>query len=227
MDLQTLNAQQHTAGTAGVRMSVHSSKTLKVTMVTGQDLYAKAGSMIAYDGYVQFDGAPGTLRRHAEEMVTGEGGRLMLCRGDGELYLADYGGDVLVLHLNNEAISVNGPTLLACDAALELRIEPVKGLAKLSGSGLTNLVVRGTGWVALVSRGMPISLDCAERETYVDPDALIAWTDGLDMKAKRSLKAGALIGRGSGEAFQVGFKGQGFVVVQPSEDTGDRFKIRG
>ncbi|MEV5881646.1 AIM24 family protein [Streptomyces sp. NPDC052020] len=225
MDLQTLNA--HRPAATGVRMSVHSSKTLKVTMVTGQDLYAKAGSMIAYDGYVQFEAAPAGLRRTAEEMVTGEGGRLMLCRGDGDLYLADYGGEVLVVHLDNEALSVNGPTLLACDASLQLAIEPVKGLAKLSGSGLTNLVIRGTGWVALVSRGEPISLDCAERETYVDPDALIAWTEGLDMKARRTIKASALIGRGSGEAFQVGFKGQGFVVVQPSEDTGDRFKIRG
>ena len=150
MDSQTLTA--HRAAATGVRMSVHSSKTLKVTMVTGQDLIAKAGSMIAYDGYVQFDGAPASLRRSAEEMVTGEGGRLMLARGDGDLYLADYGGDILVLHLNGEALSVNGATLLACDASLELAIEPVKGLAKLSGSGLTNLVIKGTGWVALVSR---------------------------------------------------------------------------
>ncbi|MGC0338038.1 MULTISPECIES: AIM24 family protein [Streptomyces] len=225
MDSQTLSA--HRAAATGVRMSVHSSKTLKVTMVTGQDLIAKAGSMIAYDGYVQFDGAPASLRRSAEEMVSGEGGKLMLARGDGDLYLADYGGDILVLHLGGEALSVNGATLLACDASLDLAIEPVKGLAKLSGSGLTNLVVKGTGWVALVSRGIPMALDCAERETYVDPDALVAWTTGLEMKARRTIKASALIGRGSGEAFQIGFKGQGFVVVQPSEDTGDRFKIRG
>ncbi|PAZ17647.1 hypothetical protein CLM62_00895 [Streptomyces sp. SA15] len=225
MDSQTLSA--HRAAATGVRMSVHSSKTLKVTMATGHDLLAKAGSMIAYEGYVQFDAPPGSLRRTAEAMVTGEGGRLMLCRGDGDLYLADYGGDIIVLHLGGEALSVNGATLLACDASLELTIEPVKGLAKLSGSGLTNLVVRGTGWVALVSRGVPMALDCAERETYVDPDALIAWTTGMDMKARRTVKASALIGRGSGEAFQIGFKGQGFVVVQPSEDTGDRFKIRG
>lgn len=225
MDTQTLSA--HRAVSTGVRMTVHSSKTLKVTMATGHDLLAKAGSMIAYDGYVQFDGPPASLRRSAEEMVTGEGGMLMLCRGDGDLYLADYGGDIVVLHLNGEALSVNGAVLLACDASLELTIEPVKGLARLSGSGLTNLVVKGTGWVALVSRGVPMALDCAERETYVDPDALIAWTTGLDMKARRTIKAGALIGRGSGEAFQIGFKGQGFVVVQPSEDTGDRFKIRG
>ncbi|MER6994145.1 AIM24 family protein [Streptomyces sp. NPDC000410] len=225
MDTNMLSA--HRAVPTGVRMAVHSAKTLKVTMATGHDLIAKAGSMIAYDGYVQFDAPPATLRRSAEEMVTGEGGKLMLCRGDGDLYLADYGADVVVLHLADEALSVNGATLLACDAALQLAIEPVKGIAKLSGSGLTNLVIRGTGWVALVSRGIPTVLDCAERETYVDPDALVAWTTGLEMKARRTVKASALIGRGSGEALQIGFKGQGFVVVQPSEDTGDRFKIRG
>ncbi|MEU2429483.1 MULTISPECIES: AIM24 family protein [unclassified Streptomyces] len=225
MDTHTLTA--HRPAPTGVRMAVHSAKTLKVTMVTGQDLIAKSGSMIAYDGYVQFDAPPGTLRRTAEAMVTGEGGKLMLCRGDGDLYLADYGADVVVVHLADEALSVNGATLLACDASLQLSIEPVKGIAKLSGSGLTNLVIRGTGWVALVSRGIPTVLDCAERETYVDPDALVAWTTGLEMKARRTVKASALIGRGSGEALQIGFKGQGFVVVQPSEDTGDRFKIRG
>ena len=31
-------------------------------------------------------------------------------------------------------------------------------------------------------------------------------------------KPGALIGRTSGEAFQLGFAGQGFVIVQPSEN---------
>ena len=33
----------------------------------------------------------------------------------------------------------------------------------------------------------------------------------------RTAGAGALIGRGSGEAFQLAFSGQGFVVVQASE----------
>lgn len=41
------------------------------------------------------------------------------------------------------------------------------------------------------------------------------------------MKLGSLVGRGSGEAMQLGFKGTGFVVVQPSEDTADRLKIRG
>ena len=36
-------------------------------------------------------------------------------------------------------------------------------------------------------------------------------------EARPPLTAGSLIGRGSGEAFQVAFSGQGFVIVQPSE----------
>ena len=61
----------------------------------------------------------------------------------------------------------------------------------------------------------------------MDPDALVAWSDGLKMKGKRSFKASSLIGRGSGEAYQLGFSGQGFVVVQPSEDSTDRLRARG
>ena len=45
----------------------------------------------------------------------------------------------------------------------------------------------------------------------------MAWSANLQTQLKTSFKAGALIGRGSGEAVQVGFHGQGFVIVQPSE----------
>ena len=38
-----------------------------------------------------------------------------------------------------------------------------------------------------------------------------------DTFADLAAGAGAIIGRGSGEAFQLGFSGQGFVVVQASE----------
>jgi uncharacterized protein (AIM24 family) len=74
---------------------------------------------------------------------------------------------------------------------------------------------------------MPIVVDCAQAgETCVDPDALVAWSTSLQMKGKRSFKASSLIGRGSGEAYQIAFSGQGFVVVQPSEDSTDRLNAQ-
>ena len=211
------------------RMEAHGGKMLKVAMQTGQDLFARTGSMVAYEGFVQYEPNPPAVRQMASQWITGEGAPIMKCTGDGLLYLADYGADVVPVYLNNESLSVNGSNLLAFDANLQWGVERVKGLAKFAGQGLFNVAVSGTGWVAVTSRGTPIVVDCGrgDDETYVDPDALVAWSSGLKTKPKRSFKASSLIGRGSGEAFQIGFSGQGFVVVQPSEDSTDRLRARG
>ncbi|NYI06268.1 AIM24 family protein [Allostreptomyces psammosilenae] len=225
MDQQLLAGYAATAPVA--RMSNHGTHMCKVAMQTGNDLYARAGSMVAYEGYIQFQANPPSLGRGLGEWATGEGVPLMRASGDGVLYLADYGADVVVLQLAGDRLSVNGANVLAYDANLTSDIERVRGVARLSGSGLFNLMLGGNGWVALTTRGTPVVLDTGEQETYVDPDALIAWTTGLRIKGKRSFKAGSLIGRGSGEAYQVGFSGRGFVVVQPSEDSTDRLRVRG
>ncbi|WP_326687785.1 MULTISPECIES: AIM24 family protein [unclassified Streptomyces] len=211
------------------RMENHGQHMVKVAMQSGQDLFARPGSMVAYEGFVQYEANPPAVRQMASQWLSGEKNPLMLCRGDGLLYLADYGADVVCVNLNEESLSVNGTNLLAFDAHLQWGVERVKGMAKFAGQGLFNVGVRGTGWVALTSRGAPVVVDCGrgDDETYVDPDALVAWSSGLKMKSKRSMKASALIGRGSGEAYQIAFSGQGFVVVQPSEDSTDRIRVRG
>ncbi|MEU1943469.1 AIM24 family protein [Stenotrophomonas sp. NPDC087984] len=211
------------------RMENHGASMLKVAMQSGQDLFARTGSMVAYEGFVQYEPNPPAVRQMASQWLTGEGAPLMRCSGDGLLYLADYGANVVCINLNGDALSVNGTNLLAFDAHLKWGVERVKGIAKFAGQGLFNVGVSGTGWVALTSRGTPIVVDCGrgDDETYVDPDALVAWSSGLKVKGKRSFKASSLIGRGSGEAYQLGFSGQGFVVVQPSEDSTDRLRARG
>ncbi|MFF9511640.1 AIM24 family protein [Streptomyces sp. NPDC014724] len=211
------------------RMENHGSAMLKVAMATGQDLLARVGSMVAYEGFIQYEPNPPAVRQIARDWITGEGAPLMKCSGDGLLYLADYGAHVVVVHLNDEALSVNGTNVLAFDAQLQWGVERVKGMAKFAGQGLWNVSVSGTGWVALTSRGTPVVVNCGsgEDETYVDPDALVAWSPNLKVKGKRSFKAASLIGRGSGEAFQMAFSGQGIVVVQPSEDSTDRLRARG
>ncbi|MFE9536074.1 AIM24 family protein [Streptomyces sp. NPDC006691] len=211
------------------RMENHGSAMLKVAMVTGQDLFARVGSMVAYEGFIQYEPNPPAVRQMARDWITGEGAPLMKCTGDGLLYLADYGANVVVVNLDNDALSVNGTNVLAFDASLQWGVERVKGLAKFAGQGLFNVKISGTGWVALTSRGTPVVVDCGsgEDETYVDPDALVAWSPNLKVKGKRSFKASSLIGRGSGEAYQMAFSGKGVVVVQPSEDSTDRLRARG
>ncbi|MFJ9433781.1 AIM24 family protein [Streptomyces sp. NPDC101490] len=211
------------------RMENHGQAMLKVAMASGQDLYARTGSMIAYEGFITYEPNPPAVRQVAQQWITGESTPVMKCSGDGLLYLADYGADVVVVNLQNDSLSVNGTNVLAFDAHLQWGVERVKGLAKIAGQGLFNVTITGTGWVALTSRGTPVVVDCGsgEDETYVDPDALVAWSPSLKVKGKRSFKASSLIGRGSGEAYQMAFSGQGIVVVQPSEDSTDRLRARG
>jgi uncharacterized protein (AIM24 family) len=56
--------------------------------------------------------------------------------------------------------------------------------------------------------------------TYVDAQAAIAWSADLQTSIHRTMKIGAVVGRGSGEAVQLGFTGTGFVIVQASEGQG-------
>ena len=71
--------------------------------------------------------------------------------------------------------------------------------------------------MALVSDGEPVRLDVGEAPTFADPQAAIAWSGGVSTKLKSEVQAKTLIGLGSGESFQLGFSGQGWVLVQPSE----------
>lgn len=209
------------------RMSNHGSKIAKVVMNPGQDVFARTGSMIAYEGLIDFNPNPPQMGQWLKSWATGEGVPLMIATGQGLLYLADYGKDVIILQLAGEGLSVNGKNILAFDMNLQWGIERVKGVSMLSGMGMFNVVIRGQGWVALTSAGTPVVLDTREAPTFVDTDALVAYTEGLQVQPRKTMKFGSLIGRGSGEAFQLGFSGQGFVVVQPSEDARPTFSVRG
>ena len=65
--------------------------------------------------------------------------------------------------------------------------------------------------------GLLARLANSQQPTFVDPQTAICWSANLQPQIKSSFKMGSLIGRGSGESFQLAFHGPGFVVVQPSE----------
>ena len=65
--------------------------------------------------------------------------------------------------------------------------------------------------------GLLARLANSQQPTFVDPQAAICRSANLQPQIKSSFKMGSLIGRGSGESFQLAFHGPGFVVVQPSE----------
>src|SRR6201988_4479704 len=190
------------------------SKLLRVRL--GEPFMARQGAMVAYQGNVDFAFEGGGASKFIKKALTGEGLPLMRCQGQGAVFLAERAYDVHLLNLNNAGLSISGKNVLAFSSSLDWNIERVKG-GSIATGGLFNTTLRGTGWVALTTDGPPVVLNAAEAPTFADTNAVVAWSANLQTQLKTSFKPGALIGRGSGEAVQVSFYGQGFVIVQPSE----------
>jgi uncharacterized protein (AIM24 family) len=201
----------------GEPFTLQNPRLLKVEL-SETSVFASHGSMVAYQGDVRFEHKGGGIGRLLKKAATGEQLRLMQASGSGELFLASQAMLVHVLRLANDSITVNGTNILAFEAGIEWDVTRVKGgTAGMLAGGLFNIHLRGTGLVALVSDGEPLKLDVSEAPTFADPQAAIAWSGGVTTNLKSDVQAKSLIGLGSGESFQLGFSGQGWVLVQPSE----------
>ncbi|MGF1595932.1 MAG: AIM24 family protein, partial [Acidimicrobiales bacterium] len=198
---------------SGERVVNQNSRLLKV--VLGDDVLARQGAMVAYQGAIDFDYEGAGAAKFLKKATTGEGLALMRCAGRGELFLADTARQVHIVWLDGAGLTVNGRNILAFEPSLSWDIERVKG-AGIAAGGLFNTRIEGHGWVAITTDGDPVVLR-TDQPTFGDTDAVVAWSSNLQTSLHRSVKAKALIGRGSGEAVQLAFEGQGIVIVQPSE----------
>ena len=207
--------QNHREQETGQRWVLQSGKMLRVAL--GPEVLAAQGAMVAYQGAMDFSyQGSKNLSGMLKKAVSGEGGNLMRVTGQGEVFFARAAHNVFLLQLEGDAITVNTRSLLAFDANLGYDIRLIGNAGILAG-GLFNLLVQGQGVVAVSSDGPPMLLDCSQQPTFVDPQAAVCWSANLQPQIKSTFKMGSLIGRGSGESFQLGFHGPGFVVVQPSE----------
>lgn len=60
-------------------------------------------------------------------------------------------------------------------------------------------------------------LDVAAAPTFADPQAVVMWTHDVQMNLKSDVNLKTIMGKGSGETFQMSFGGTGWVMIQPSE----------
>jgi uncharacterized protein (AIM24 family) len=185
-------------------------------------VWAKAGSMVAYHGEIKFE-REGILEHGLgtafKKVITGEGASLMKAGGQGKLYLADSGKKIIILHLNNESIFVNGNDLLAFEPSIKWEIKLMKKIAGLMAGGLFNVRCEGTGMIAITTHYEPLTLRVTPGQPVItDPNATVAWSGNLRPEFQTDISLKTFFGRGSGESIQMRFEGEGFVVVQPYEE---------
>ncbi|HEY6531962.1 MAG TPA: AIM24 family protein [Acidimicrobiales bacterium] len=204
------NREQPTTG----RMTRQNPAVAKVTL--GQPLLVARGAMIAYQGEVAFSYQGAGMKRMLKAMGTSEGMQLMRCDGAGELFVSRGNRKLHLIELGpGEQMSASSRALLGFDATVQWDITAIKGgMGSALAGGLFNIQITGPGEVILAS-DWPVVLNTSEARTCVDPNALVAWTAGLTTTVRSTFTAGSLIGRGSGEAFQLEFSPGGYVIVEP------------
>ncbi|MCP1143189.1 AIM24 family protein [Lysinibacillus endophyticus] len=185
-------------------------------------VWAKAGSMVSYEGKIKFE-REGILEHGLSAMfkkaLTSEGTSLMKANGQGKLYLADSGKKIIILHLQNEAIYVNGNDLLAFEPSIKHDIKLMRKVAGMMAGGLFNVRCEGTGLVAITAHYEPLTLRVTPGKPVItDPNATVAWSGNLQPEIQTDISFKTFIGRGSGESIQMRFEGEGFVIVQPYEE---------
>src|SRR4028118_2192845 len=130
-------------------------------------------------------------------------------------FLAHNARKIMILDLEDETMTVNGDNILAFEEGVDWDIVPLAGAGRLAG-GAFNVVLEGTGKVAVTSHGDPVLLDTST-PTSADPDSAIAWSGGVRTRVKYDVSFKTILGRDSGETFQILFEGPGWVLIQPSE----------
>jgi uncharacterized protein (AIM24 family) len=197
--------------------SLQNKKLLRVEMKYGP-VQAKAGSMVAYQGDVRFAKKSQGVGKFIKAAMTNEGVDIMECTGQGELFLADEASEVQIMYLENDSISVNGNNVLAFSSSIQWDIHRIQARGAAMMGGLYNVSLRGTGYVAITTKGEPIALDVSGSPTFADAQAVVMWTAGVSMDVRVDTGGiASLIRGGSGEALQMAFGGSGYVLVQPCE----------
>ncbi|MEV4134932.1 TerD family protein [Dactylosporangium sp. NPDC049742] len=199
------------------RWTKQNGKLVKVTL--GPDAHARRGSMVAYQGNVEFEyKGSGGLKAMFEGAMTGQGLKLMTLKGQGEVFLAENANDLHIVELQGQALCINANNVLAFDSTLQTEVKRIESPG-IPGGGMFHLEVRGQGTVVVMTKGTPVTLQC-QGPTFGDMNAVVAWTAGMrvavstQVRVSRQIYAGA-----SGESVALQFMGmQGhFVVVQPYE----------
>lgn len=183
-------------------------------------MLARKGAMVAYQGMVDFDGEYQSQGQRRSRRRTGEGLDLMRCSGQGTVYLANLAQHIHLMDVDRSGITVDSQYVLALDSGLHYDVIAVDSQFGLSGTGAYNLQIQGQGKIALMTSGQPLLMRVTpDKYCYADADAVVAWSTDLRVQMQSQTTNSSVFRRrgNTGEGWELAFVGQGYVLVQPSE----------
>ncbi|MEU4997215.1 AIM24 family protein [Streptomyces sp. NPDC021622] len=210
----------HTEQQTQERYTVQNPQLLRVALEGHDDILARKGAMVAYQGLIEFDAEYQSQGNQRARAHTGEGLDLMRCHGQGTVYLANLAQYIHVVDVDRDGLTVDSSYVLALDSSLTHQVIAVDSQYGISGSGKYQLNITGRGKVALMTSGQPLMMEVTpDKYVNADADAIVAWSNGLRVQMQaQTHSSGVWRRRGNtGEGWELSFMGQGYALVQPSE----------
>jgi uncharacterized protein (AIM24 family) len=207
------------------------SKMVEAVVTPGQRLFSQRGAMLAYRGEVTFTpnitGGQGGVMSMIGRRLANEASPLMTVEGQGTVMFGHGGHHIHTVDLAGETLYVEADRLLAFDGSLRQGtmfmgsqggvMGVIRGQA--TGQGLFTTTLQGKGSVAVMAHGGVLELPIApDRPVHVDPQAYVAHRGDVRNRLTTAIGWREMVGRGSGEGFQLELSGQGTVYVQASEE---------
>ncbi|PZT76538.1 MULTISPECIES: AIM24 family protein [unclassified Streptomyces] len=202
------------------RYALQNPQLLRVALTGHDDVLARKGAMVAYQGLMEFDGEYQSSSQRRSRAHTGEGLDLMRCSGQGTVYLANLAQYIHVVDVDHDGLTVDSSYVLALDSSLHTEVIAVDSQYGISGTGKYQLNISGTGKVALMTSGQPLMMQVTpDKYVSADADAIVAWSTSLRVQMQAQTHSSGVFRRrgNTGEGWELSFLGQGFALVQPSE----------
>ncbi|MFD3781351.1 AIM24 family protein, partial [Streptomyces sp. NPDC058612] len=215
----TAALQPYKEAPTGARWTPQNQQLMRVDLAMGgQAVLARQGSMVLYQGKVDFSYKGAGFAGRMVGNATGQEMQLMRCTGRGQVFLAENGAHLHAIELQGDAICVSAEAVLAFDESLQHEVRRIEGHG-IPGGALFTMQFQGTGTVIVKTHGVPVVLPVTPT-TFADSNAIVAWSAASQviLSSQVRLRRNAYPGH-SGETVNLQFRGApgNFIVVQPYE----------
>ncbi|MGW7280920.1 TerD family protein [Streptomyces sp. NPDC054844] len=211
--------QQFKETATGQRWTQQNKKLVRVDLgAEGHPVLARQGSMVLYQGKVDFSYKGAGFAGRVVGNATGQEMQLMRCTGKGQVFLADNSAMLHPIELQGDAICVSAENVLAFDESLQYEVRRIEGHG-IPGGALFTMQFQGTGTIVVKTHGVPVVLPVTPT-TFADCNAVVAWSAAAQVvvssqvRMRRNSYAGD-----TGESVNLQFRAApgNFVIVQPYE----------
>ncbi|MDT0378052.1 TerD family protein [Streptomyces sp. DSM 42041] len=211
--------EKYREAATGRRWTLQNEELARVDLgVDGQPVLARQGSMVLYQGKVDFSYKGAGFKGRVVGNATGQEMQLMRCTGGGQVFFAESASHLHPIELQGDAICVSAENVLAFDESLHHEVRRIEGHG-IPGGALFTMQFQGTGTVVVRTQGTPVVLPVTPT-TFADADAVVAWSAGAQVIVSSQVRLRRQVyGGQSGETVNLQFRGApgNFIVVQPCE----------